>query len=79
MNQKHWEKIKCKKYGTCEKDYSFNSSTCSSESSRYWKSIVYDSIIACDEIKNITESVPTNETSTILPNVMSTFFNKFWW
>ena len=41
---------KCKNYRTCKKDYSWNPSTCICENGNCLKSIVDDSVIACDEI-----------------------------
>ena len=48
---------KCKKYRTHKKDLSWNTSTCIYENRRYLKSIVDNSVIVCDEIINVTDSV----------------------
>ena len=46
--------------------------TCICENSRYWKSIVNDSVILCDEIISTTDSVSANVTNTISINVTGT-------
>ena len=46
--------------------------TCICENSKYLKSIVENSVIICDEIVIVTDSVSTNETNMISTNVMST-------
>ena len=61
----------CKNYCMCKKDYSCNPSTCISENSKYLKCIVDESVIACDEIINIANSVSTNVTNAIPRNVTS--------
>ena len=53
-----------KKYCSCKKDYSWNPSPYICESIRYSKSIVDNSVIACNEITNATDSVK----STVLIN-----------
>ena len=45
-----------------KKDYSWNPSTCICENRRYSKSIVDNSVIVCDEILNILDSVSANIT-----------------
>ena len=62
-------KCKCKKYGTCKKGNSWNLSTCICKNNRYLKSIVDDSVIVCNEIINVIDSVPINGTNTISTNV----------
>ena len=49
----------------CKKDYIWNPATCSFENDRYAKSIIGNSVIACDEFIEKTKSimiktVPTN-------------------
>ena len=39
-----------KNYYKCNKDYSWNSSTCTCENSNYLKNIADTLVIACDEI-----------------------------
>ena len=67
-NQK-WNNDKChclcKECHTCKKDYSWNPNTCICENSRHLESILDDSVIVCDEIINVAESVSTNVTNTI--------------
>ena len=74
-NQK-WNNDKClyecKKYLTCKKDYSWNPSACVCEKSKYLKRIVDDSVIVCDYILNVTDSVSINVTNAISRNVTST-------
>ena len=55
---------KCKKYRTHKKDLSWNTSACIYENSRYLKSIVDNSVIVCDEIMNVIDSVWRNVTNT---------------
>ena len=44
----------CKNYRTCKKkEYSWNRSTCVWEKSKHLKSIVDNSVIACDEVISI--------------------------
>ena len=45
---------------TCKKYYSWNPSTCICENRWYWKYIVDDSVIACDEIIYFMNIVSTN-------------------
>ena len=44
----------------CEKDYILNTATCSCKSGKYSASIIDDSVVMCDEIKEETKTVPTN-------------------
>ena len=70
----------CKSYLTCQKDYSWNLSTCICENGKYLKSVLDDSKILCNEIisatdivsTNVTNTIPTNVTKTIPTNVTST-------
>ena len=48
-----------------KKDSSQNPSTGIYENNRYLKSIVVNSIIVSDKIKNVTDSVSTNMTSNV--------------
>ena len=74
-NQK-WNNETCqcewKNYQVCKEDYSRNPSTCICENGKYLKSVTDDLKIVCNEIINITGSVSTNFSSTILTN----FHNK---
>ena len=55
----------CKNYGTCQKDYNYNPSTCICENSKYLNS---SSVTECGEINSVNLlNVSTKET-----NVMST-------
>ena len=56
----------------CKKDYSWNPSACVCEKSKYLKRIVDDSVIVCDYILNVTDSVSINVTNAISRNVTST-------
>ena len=51
-----------------KKNYSLNPSTCICENNAYFKSIVDNSVIVCDEIINVTDSVSTNVMSTVSIN-----------
>ena len=80
-NQK-WNNDKCqcecKKDRMCKKDYSWNLTTCIRENVKYLKSIHDFSVILCDEIvnasvsRNMANIIPTNGTSAISKNVIST-------
>ena len=61
----------CKNCLTCKKDYNWNSSTCICENCKYLKSIIDESVIVWDEIKNAADSA-TNVTNNISTNVTST-------
>ena len=62
----------CKKYGKYKKDYGWNPRTCICKNSTYLKSISDDSVIVCDGIINVTDSVSKSATSTIPTNVTNT-------
>ena len=59
--------VKCKKYLTCRKDYSWNPSTYICENSRYIKSAV-DNSVAYDKVISVMNRVSTDVTSTVLIN-----------
>ena len=59
----------CKKYCMCIKDYSCNPSTCICENSRYSKSVVDDSVILCNEIVKVADSVSNSVTNAVSKNV----------
>ena len=48
------------KHHICEKDYIWNSDTCSCENGKYATNIMDDSVIACDKIIEKTKTVPIN-------------------
>ena len=54
----------CKKRHVCEKYYIWNLATCSYKNGKYWASIMDDSAIMCDEIRESydeeIETIPTN-------------------
>ena len=57
-NSDHWWgnnncRCVCKKRNVCEKDYVWNTATCSCENRKYLASIMDDSAITCDEIKEL--------------------------
>ena len=64
-------------HSTCKKGYRWNPSTRICENSMHLKNIVDDSVIVCDEIKIIIDSVSTNVTNSILENVTSTVTINF--
>ena len=59
--------VKCKKYLTCRKDYSWNPSTYICENSRYIKSAV-DNSVAYDKVISVMNRVSTDVMSTVLIN-----------
>ena len=50
-NEKCW--CECKKQNICEKDYIWDSPTCGCENGKYQPSIIDDSTIMCDEVKEL--------------------------
>ena len=62
-------KWKCKNYRKCEKDYSWNPSTCIWGNSKYLKSIDDASVIMCDEITSVMDIVTTKMANIIATNV----------
>ena len=48
----------CKKCHACEKDYIWNSSTCSCKNGKYLASLIDNAVITCEEI--IEEKTKTN-------------------
>ena len=48
----------------CEKYYIWNPSTCTSENGKYLESITGDSVITCDEIIEVTKTVPKKSVLT---------------
>ena len=44
----------------CEKDYTWNTATCSCKNGKYLASIIGDSVSICDEIIEKTKTVPKN-------------------
>ena len=61
----------CKNCLTCKDDYNWNPSTCICENCKYLKSIIDESVIVWDEIKNAADSA-RNVTNNISTNVTST-------
>ena len=59
----------CKNCHKCKKDYSWNSSTCICENSKYLKSIADTSVTECDEVISVMDIVSTKMTDTIATNV----------
>ena len=62
----------CKNYHKCKKDYSWNPSTCICENSKYLKTIADTSVIECDEIITVIDTLSTKITNTIPTNVTNT-------
>ena len=61
--------VNLKEHHVCEKDYDWNPATCSCKNGKYLGSIIDDSVVTCDEIKETTKTVstktaPTKNTST---------------
>ena len=54
----------------CKRDYSWDSSTSICENSKYLKSIVDNSVVVCDKIISVTDSVSTDVTNTMSTNFM---------
>ena len=44
----------------CEKDYIWNPHKCIYKKAKYLQSVIGDSVITCDEIIEITKTVPAN-------------------
>ena len=68
-NQK-WNNSKCRferensiKHHACEKDFTWNSSTCRCKNGRYTGSTIDDSVVTCDQIIEMTKTVPSKSTS----------------
>ena len=57
----------------CEKIYIWNPSTCTCKNGRYLGSIIGDSVIMCDEITEVTKTIPTY---TIPKKTIPTSFNN---
>ena len=76
-NQKRNKKIfqyKCKSYRKRKRDYSWNSSECICENSKYLKSIADTSAPECDDVISVLDIVSTkkaNDTSTASTNCQS--------
>ena len=67
-NQK-WNNKTCQcECKNCKKDYSWNPSPYHCENGKYLKSIVDDSVIACDEIIFVMDIATTNMANTIATN-----------
>ena len=47
----------------CQKGFFWNPLTCSSENGKYVGSIIVDSAVICNEIKDMTKTIPTKSTS----------------
>ena len=58
-------------------EYSWNPSSCICENSGYLKNLADNSVLRCNEIVSVTDSVSTNVTSTISINVTSTVLINF--
>ena len=53
-------RCECKKHHIFEKDYIWNPTTSSCENVKHLASVIDDSVITCDEIKEETKTAPTN-------------------
>ena len=65
-NQK-WNNNKCRrecknarKHHVCEADYIWNPRTCTCENGKVLESIIRDLVFTCDEILEMTKTIPTN-------------------
>ena len=68
-NDKCWSECKNpKEHNISTKNDIWNPSTCIWENVEYLASIIDDSVIICDEIIIVADSVSTNVTSTVLAN-----------
>ena len=67
---------KCKNYHMRKKDYSWNPTRWLCKNSMYLKSVADDSVIVCDEIINVKESISTNVLSTVPINFDDKKVNK---
>ena len=56
--------VNLKEHHVCEKDYDWNTATCSCKNGKYLGSIIDDSVVTCDEIKETTKTVPTKTAPT---------------
>lgn len=51
---------KLRKHHVSRKDYIWNLSAYTSENIKYLESIIDDAVVTCDEIIEVTKSIPTN-------------------
>ena len=58
-------RYECKKYHICEKDFIWNTVTCSCENVKYLACIIDNSVITCDEIIDAEAQSYDKETKTI--------------
>ena len=49
-----WEK-----HNVCEKDYIWNPTTCTCKSGKYLRIIIGKSVVICDEIIEVAQTIPT--------------------
>ena len=66
----------CKNYHKCKKDYSWNPSTCTFENSNDLKSIDDTSVMDCDEIILVMDTLSTKIENTIAINITKNFHSK---
>ena len=59
----------------CGKSYFWNPATCSCENGKYARSIIDNSVITCDEIKDTTKTVPTKTVPTNFNKKINIKFN----
>ena len=74
-NQKWTNKTcqcECQNYHKCEKDYKWNPSPCICENSKILKGIADTSLIECDKIITVMDTVSTKMTNNIVARVMNT-------
>ena len=52
--------VNLKEHHVCEKDYDWNTATCSCKNGKYLGSIIDDSVVTCDEIKETAKNTSTS-------------------
>ena len=69
----------CKKHHICERDYIWNPARCSCKNGKFLASIIDDSVITCNEIKEEIKTVITNfnETNAIFKTKTILYFTCF--
>ena len=60
--------VPVEKHYICEKDYIWNPATCSYKKSKYFASIIDDSVITCDEIIDAEAKLYDEEVKTVTTN-----------
>ena len=66
----------CKKHHICEKDYIWNTATCSWENGKYLASIIGDSVVTCDEIRDADADAEVNSNDEEAKTVSTILMKK---